>query len=765
MKRIETPRRANQTRAGQAASLRRLGPALLAIAAPALGGIATEIGPAPITSGPYVGRVSAIVCSPTDANKYFAAGADGGIWRTFDGGLSWEPLTDRLPTTAIGALAIDPSDENVIYAGTGEANYANHSRYGLGLYRSADGGDTWTLLGDGEFAGRTISRVLVSPADPQLLYAAIGRAGGFPELAAAKNHPDALGPIGVFRSFDAGATWEHLTNGLPAEAATDLAMDPTDSATLFAGIGRIFGSADNGIYRSTDGGTSWSKLSSGLPTGTLGRISLAIAPSDPLRVYALITNPSDPVGGGASTRGGYRSDDGGDTWTLRSPGSMQATYGWYLSVVSVSPSSADTVLMGGLDLRRSTSGGTTWTTVTPPHVDIHALAWDASGRLLCGNDGGVHRSTNNGTSWSALNEGLGTIQFYAGISTHPDDELIFFGGTQDNGTNRRNAAGDNWSNVLGGDGGWTQLDVTNPSRVFAELQGTSNLYRSTNGGSGFSFVGSGISAGDRNCFLPPYLIAPDDPNRMLFATQRIWRSTNGGSNWSALSGDLTGGTGAIRALAIAPSDGNVVYAATNEGRFLRSDDGGANFTLLVTGNPGWPRVTREIFVHPDEPLTVYRAVAAFGFDQVVRSTDGGATWTGQDGDLPDVPVNVVAVDVRFTPAVLYAGSDAGLYRSLNDGANWTLFGDGLPNAAVIDLRLEEARDRLVVATQGRGAWLVTGLIPADLDGDGDVDLSDLGELLANFPCADGDCPGDVDGDGDTDLSDLGVLLSEYGITP
>lgn len=662
-----------------------------------------ELGPAPISSGPYTGRVSAVACSPTSAGLYYIAGADGGVWRTQDAGLSWTPLTDDMPTTAIGALALDPGDDQIVYAGTGEANYANHSRYGLGLLRSLDGGVTWEHLAEPTFAGRCFSRIVVDPLSPGVLYAAITRAGGFPELAAAKGHPLAMGRLGVFKSTDHGETWSALATS-PDVSTTDLALDPVDPQVLYAGVGRIFGDTRNGIYKTIDGGASWVKLAGGLPPGSsIGRVSVAVAPSQPARLYALLTAPASSTGGNAFTLGAYRSDNAGATWTSIPVGSIQSSYGWYLSVVSVQPTDPDTVIMGGLSLVRSTNAGASFSTITPPHVDLHAVAWDAVGRMVVGDDGGVHRSTNLGLSWTSLNEGLGLIQFYAGLSAHPTDAEVFYGGTQDNGSNKRSADSSAWTQVFGGDGGWTQIDPSTPSTVFVEFQGSGNLYRSTDGGGTFSFSGSGISSADRNCFLPPFLIDRGSPGRMLYGTQRVYQSLDGGASWAPLSADVTTGTGAIRTLAMAPSDPTVVYAATNDGNVLVSSDGGASFQPGLTGNPGWPRVTRELFVHPSDPQTAYLAVASFGEDQILRTRDGGGSWASLDGNLPDVPVNVVAA-VPGAPTRLFAGTDRGLYVSFDAGGHWGRYGQALPNAPVIDILFERGRRRIVVATQGRGAW-------------------------------------------------------------
>ena len=724
-----------------------------------------ELGPAPtIDTDAYAGRIAALACSPTNSNVYYAAGADGGVWKTVDGGANWTPLTDFLPGTAIGALALDPVNENVIYAGSGEANFANHSRFGLGLYKSVDGGATWTQYAEDTFAGRCFAKFAISPQNPQTIYAAITRAGGFPELAAAKGHPGATGPVGVFRSYDGGLHWEHLTNGLPALSATDITINPAEPAVLYAGIGHIFGHADNGIYKTTDGGDSWTRLAGGLPTTTIGRISVATAPSNPSRVYALLSRRSYVSGSGALVLGAYRSDDAGQTWVnLSIDTSLQSSYGWFLSVVSVAPSDPDLVIMGGVNLVRSRTAGNGWANITPPHVDMHALAWDAAGRLLCGNDGGVHRTENEGNTWTALNDGLSVIQFYAGLSTHPFDEEILLGGTQDNGSNLRASTGVVWQHVFGGDGGWTQIDPENPLRMFIEYQGSGNLYRSLNGGASFGLSSSGIDTNDRNCFLPPYLIDPSNPARMLYGTHRVYESVNGGTSWQAISADLSDGSGAIRSLAMAPSDPDVVYAATNDGNVLVSFNGGRDFELIADDVPGWPRVTRQIFIDPTDPLTMYLAVGHFGVSQIRRTRDGGQSWEELDAALFDQPVNTIAVDVRGTRPALYAGTETGVFHSVDDGISWHRFGAGLPHVPVIDLCLELERGRLIAATQGRGAWSIPVFEPivGDLNGDGEVNLSDLAELLGHYGCTGGNCPADLDGDGDTDVSDLAALLANY----
>jgi photosystem II stability/assembly factor-like uncharacterized protein len=299
--------------------------------------------------------------------------------------------------------------------------------------------------------------------------------------------------------------------------------------------------------------------------------------------------------------------------------------------------------------------------------------------------------------------------------------------------------------------------------VFVEYQGTRNIYRSTDGGNSFVFAGDGISG--RNCFLPPYLIDPRDPNRMIHGSERIHETRDGGQTWYPISEDLTNGSGAIRTLAMAPSDTRVIYAATNDGNVLVSFDQGVTFDVIATGVPGWPRVTRQIFIDPSNAWTMYLAVSYFGETQIRRTRDAGQTWEALDSTFPDIPVNTIAVDVRARRPVIYVATDSGVYRSLNDGDFWHRFGQGMPNTAVIDLRLEIERGRLIAATQGRGAWSVPIVKPlnGDLDGDGDVDITDLGLLLGAYGCTGGFCFGDLDGDGDTDITDLMILLRYYGL--
>lgn len=722
-------------------------------ATPAIAQTWKELGPAPIAGSQYTGRIAAVACSPTDADRYFVGAADGGVWRTTNGGQSWTPLTDHMPCSAIGAIAIDPGNHDVVYAGTGEANFANHSRYGLGIYKTIDGGASWAHLAEPTFAGRCISGLVIDPQNTQVLYASVTIAGGFPSLAGAKMHPQRAGPLGVFKSVDGGVTWTHLAGGLPDLSATSLAIDHADPQVVYAGIGHIFGDLANGLYKSSDGGGTWAKLTAGLPTALAGRVTLAVAPSDAQRLYAHVARPTDAAGGGSGGLGFFTTANAGATWTSVNSGAGP-TYQWYFGVVGISPANPAIACYGELNLRWSGAA-----LGTPAHVDQHAIAWDAAGRIVAGCDGGVFRNPGSGGTWTALNTGLGVVQIYPGLSTHPTNPEFLLGGFQDNGSARRSADSLLWTQVTGGDGGWTQINQANPAIMFTESQGTGNLNRSTTGGTNFSGAGGGLDG--RNCFLPPYVIDPVNPNRVLYGTERVFRSMNGGDDdWVAISSDVTASTtAAIRAMAIAPSDPQVVYVATNNGRVLISTDGGATFTLILDGIPGWPRVTRELFVDPGDAMTLYLAVAAFGEVQIRRTTDGGQTWEPLDGALPDIPVNVVAADVRCGRPIIYAGTDQGMYRSVDDGATWAKYGQQLPTAWVTDVRLEPSRDRMVVSTMGRGAWRVPIFRAADFNEDGQLTIADFGAFQTAFVLQ--QLRADFNDDGQLTIADFGAFQTAF----
>ncbi|MCP4203874.1 MAG: hypothetical protein GY769_18305 [bacterium] len=704
-------------------SAQRLRVAALVVAALVLGLSAAEaqqwraLGPAPITDVEQAGRASALALSAKKRNQYWVGAASGGVWRSKNGGSSWKAKTDGLPTLAIGALALDPANEKVIYAGSGEANYAYHSLYGLGLYKSTNRGRSWRVLAGKTFAGRTFSRLVVSPADGDVVWAAVARAGGTREgNEGARRHPKRNRRMGIFRSLDGGERWKRLTGGLPKIPASDVDLDPENAKRIYASFGSVFGHSKNGIYRSTNGGESWSRLPIGAAGSSIGRISLAVAPADPNRIYALVARPASrnttggSAPGGASTFGVLRSDDGGDSWRLLNPGNPQSCCGQYYSTIAVHPTDPDTFVIGGLNLLLSTDGGASYRDVTPPHVDQHDAAFDAAGRLVVASDGGVHRTADLGSTWINRNRSLGTIQFYPGLALDSSDPQVVLGGTQDNGTNLRSdlpsGGSERWRSVFGGDGGWCLIDPEDSSIQFVQFQGVGNVFRSSNAGVTFTDVGATIGANDRTAFQAPMLFAPNDSSHLYYATQRLYESIDGGFTWNPIGPDLASRPWAIRSLAIAPSNADVLYAATSDGGAHVSEDGGVSWTRSLTDLGGWPRVMRQIGVDPEDDQRVYLADMRFGGRKVVRSLDRGANWESIAGDLPDVPVSAIGVHLAGGVRYLFAGTDAGVYLSDDEGTTWRRYGEGLPNAPAMDVLVDASRNRMVVSTLGRGMWTV-----------------------------------------------------------
>src|SRR6266542_1995059 len=679
-----------------------------------------ELGPSPLGNGDS-GRVILIVPHPTDSTVFYVGAATGGVWKYQNA--AYTPLTDRLPFGAIGSLALDPRNSNIVYAGTGEPDAGLHAFYGVGIYKSVDGGTSWTVLGADTFGGRAIAKIIVSPANGQVVYAAVTRGGdGYPGgITASKGHPGANGPMGIFRSSDGGATWAPLTSGIPAVAASDLAFAPGDPNTLYAAIGSALGNPGNGVYKSTNGGDSWTKLGGGLPA-TTGRITLAIAPSNANRLYAAIAGPGNDVSAGASRGlGVFVTSNAGMTWTATNPGAYLGNQGNYDTAAIVDPKNADIAYFGGMNMVKTTNAGGNYSNITPLHTDHHALAFLANGDLLVGQDGGVNRSTNGGGTWARFSAGLGINQLYAGISLHPTQVNFILGGFQDNGSAVRGASNSAWRHVLGGDGGYTALHPQDPMVMFAEIYDATNIYRSIDGGQSFDVADNGISANDRTAFYDVVVATPDDPKTLLLATHRVYKTTNQGTTWTPISADLTGGSpAAIRALAIAPTNSQIVWAATTDDRVLVSTNGGVNFTRKLDA-PGWKRVTRELAVAPWDEKVAFVAVPRFGVDQVRMTKNLGDAWTGIDGDLPDVPANTVDAAIVAGQKMIFAGTDRGVYVTCNEGAHWALLGQALPNTMVSDVRYDGTFKRVIASTMGRGVWSIEEPTAAVCSGPGAAD--------------------------------------------
>jgi photosystem II stability/assembly factor-like uncharacterized protein len=649
-------------------------------------------------------RVTDIVISPSDPNTIYAAHASSGVFKSTDGGGTWFPISDDLPVLTIGAIALDPNDPSTVYVGTGEANANSYSFFGLGLFKSTDGGSTWDYMGLEET--RYIARIVVDPNDGDRLWVAATGAlfGTNPER-------------GIYRSMDGGETWDLVLSVSDSTAATDVAIDPTRPDTVYAAMWervrgltyRKSGGATSAIYRSYDGGDTWTKLTNGLPSGsTVGRIGLSVCEAAPNTIYA---SYADHPGYFA---GVYKSTDCGDTWTRTNDSALADIYsnfGWYFGQVRVDPANANRVFVQGVELYRTQDGGATWAEVgSQMHVDHHAMAFDPTdpARIIDGNDGGIYRSTNNGTNWQQI-KFQPTNQFYAIEIDFQHPERLY-GGTQDNGTLRTTTGATNdWEEIFGGDGFYCIVDPTNSNVVYCEYQ-YGMLYKSTNFCSSWVSARSGIPGGDRRDWMTPVVMDPSDNLTLYYGTYRVFKTTNGAGLWAAVSGDLTNGDqganfGTITTLAVAATDADVIYVGTDDANLWVTQNGGGSWADISTGLPN--RWVTRVAVDPTDAAIAYVTFSGLRWNEqighVYRTADYGASWQDVSTNLPDAPANVIVLDPDH-PSRLFVGTDVGCFYTDAPGEDWQVLGPGLPPVPVLDLKIHSPTRTLVAGTHGRSMY-------------------------------------------------------------
>jgi photosystem II stability/assembly factor-like uncharacterized protein len=653
------------------------------------------------------GRITDIAVDPADDNIVYAGAAEGGVLRTTDGGVTWTPLFDDQVTLSVGTLALDPTDPTIVYAGTGEVNPGGGSvAYGgAGVFRSTDRGLTWTALGL-EKTG-SIGRIRIDPTDPDRIY--VAAMGDLWEKS-----PDR----GVYRSTDGGTTWELVLYGSDSTGCVDLIMRPDTPEVLFAAMWeRIrrpeyyrYGGWTCGVYKTADGGDTWSLVGGGLPTpsGDLGRIGLSLCMSQPDVIHAIY---ADRIG---YFDGLYQSTDGGATWARTNDGalgSVFASYGWWFGNVRTHPENPQTIYVLGLDFWRSTNGGASYHDATGGmHVDHHGLdfGWGPNPVIYEGNDGGVYVSTNDGSVWSKLYE-LPVTQVYR-VALDAGNGNALYGGTQDNGTVRTLTGSPNdWTMIFGGDGFQPLIHPLNSDHIWAQYQ-YGNLVFSDDGGFGWYWADGGIGSGDRSNWNSPLIQDPTDPDQRYFGTHRVYRSTDN-TNWVAISPDLTGGphlgksgqvNGTLTTLAVSPLDGDVIWTGSDDGYVHVSSNGGTDWLDVSAGLPD--RWITSVRTDPFNRETAYVSVSGFRWGEelphVYRTVDLGASWTAIAGDLPEAPVNDFLADPADSDRY-YVATDVGVYQTVDGGAAWHMVGSNLPNVVVTSLAFDSASRKLIAGTYGR----------------------------------------------------------------
>jgi len=695
-------------------------------------------------NGPFNigGRITDLAISPENNDHLYITTAVGGVFRTFDRGINWTPIFDDVGVPSIGNIAIAPSDAQRIYVGTGEANGSATSGafFGDGVYRSDDGGDSWMNVGLPN--SNHIGRIVIDPSDSDRVFAA---ATG---ILYGKNEER-----GIFRTLNGGTDWERVLFVTDSTAAIDVVMNPVHTDTLYAAMWertrkpyqRDYGGVTSAIHRSYDGGDTWEILNNGLPVSNTqtGRIGLAISASEPNTIYARyttneITNVFDGV---------YKSTDNGDSWTLISDNTLDnvdSFFGWFFGNIRVNPTNADDVFLLGQSLYRTQNSGTSWDFVEGMHVDHHAIEFSTSDPnfILAGNDGGAYLSEDGGNSWQKFLN-LPITQFY-NIEVDFLDPINLYGGTQDNNTIRTSVGtGDNWFAVWGGDGFHVNVDPTDNNFAYAESQ-FGNLARSTDGGFSFFSALDGIDPSDRTNWNTPVILSPFNPETVYYGSNRLYRSTNRAVSWNPISPDLTDGQhpsgslsfGTLTAIGASFSNENTVYTGSDDGNVNVTFDGGTTWTNISNGLPD--RYITSIAVAPTDDLTAYITISGFSnldyMPHVFKTEDGGANWIDISSNLPSIPAN----DIILTPNenILLLATDNGVWYSENDGASWTILGNGLPFTIIRDLKYHEPTTTLYAGTFGRSIHTIN---IADLV----LGIDDFEETAASFDIYPNPAIGDI----------------------
>jgi photosystem II stability/assembly factor-like uncharacterized protein len=687
--------------------------------------------------GPFRGgRSVAVTGVRHDATTFYFGATGGGVWKTTDGGSNWTPLGDgTFRTGSVGAIAVSESDPNVIYVGMGETPIRGNVSHGDGVYKSTDAGRTWKNVGLA--ATRQIARVRIPPTNPDIVYvAALGHVWG--------PNPER----GIYRSEDGGATWTQVLKVDEKTGACDLAMDPDNPRILYAAFWQVVrrpwelvsGGPGSSLWRSTDGGDTWKKLEAGLPGGIWGKVGVSASAAHPGLVYALVE---------ADDGGLFVSRDYGDTWIHVNDGHEIRERAWYYTWVYADPQDAGTVYVPNVDLHRSTDGGKTFVTIPVLHGDCHDL-WidpDDPTHMIMGDDGGATITYNGGHTWSSQ-DNQPTAQFYR-VATDDRFPYWLYGSQQDNssvaipsgvpgdGIGRRD-----WHSVGGGESGWIAPEPGNPDVVFAgEYGGQITRYdhrtRERRAIMAWPQLADGHATKDlkyRFQWNAPIIVSRYEPHYLYHAAQVLLRSRDQGETWAEVSPDLTrndpskqGTSGGpitkdvsgvevydtIFALAESPVQKGVLWAGSDDGLIhVTRDDTASWQDVTPKGIPEWIQIN-SIDASPYDAASAYVAATMYKFDDfhpyLFKTHDWGKTWTRIDaGIAPDAFTRVVRAD-PVRKGLLYAGTETGLFVSFDDGESWKPFQLNLPATPITDLAVKDGD--LVVATQGRGFWILDDLTP------------------------------------------------------
>ncbi len=691
--------------------------------------------------GPFRGgRSTAVAGVASQPMIFYFGGTGGGVWKTTDGGINWEPITDGsvFGTGSVGAIGLSDSDTNTIYVGMGESPIRGNVSHGDGVYKSTDGGKTWKHIGLEDT--RQISRIRVNPKNPDIVY------------VAAQGHVWAPNQQrGVFRSKDGGKTWEKVLYRGDKAGACDLIIDPTNPNVLYAGFWEVYrkpwnlesGGLGSGIFKSTDGGDTWNEITRnpGLPKGTIGIVGITVSPANSDRLWAIVE---------AEDGGVFRSDNGGKIWTKTNEQRNLRQRAWYYSRIYADPKSADTVYVLNTGFYRSNDGGRTFSGIGVPHGDNHDLwiAPEDPNRMIESNDGGANVSFNGGRSWSEQDQP--TAQFYR-VALDNDFPYHIYGAQQDNSTvriaSRTTDFGittSDWFDVGGGESGWIAPSPKDSEIIFAgSYDGLITRYDHRTGQlrdvNPYPNNPMGWGAGDikyRFQWNFPIVFSPNDPSTLYAGANVLFKSTNEGQSWEVISPDLTrndkskqGPSGGpltkdntsieyydtIFTVMESPVKAGTIWSGSDDGLVYVTRDGGKNWSNVSPARdimPEWIQIN-SLEASPFDPATAYVAATMYKYDDykpyLYKTSDYGKTWKKITNGIPDGAFTRVVREDPNKRGLLYAGCETGIYVSFDDGADWQSMQLNLPVVPVTDLAIHKREKELVAATQGRAFWIFDDL--------------------------------------------------------
>lgn len=639
----------------------------------------------PIGPDNLSGRMISVTLNPLNPSTIYAGSASGGLWRSRTGGTAgdWRRVRIGYPVLGVGAIAVSPADSNVLYIGTGEVYRYQGSAgglvvrttrgsYGMGILKSTDGGVSWTKSLDWSYQQqRGVQSIKINPLNPATVWAAT--------------------TDGIYKSTDAGATW---SESIFLYMCQDIVIHPTDTNRVMISSGNL--DLTPGIFRTPDGGSSWNQVN---PVGFTGKALLDSPPAFPETVVASIADSTTGVGSL------WKTTNFGDSWSELNAGNIFGVQGWYSHYVAVHPANPNLLFHGAVSAARSTNGGTSFSGIAGLYSDNHDFVYDPSNPniLYSANDDGIYRSTNFGSTFTAVNGGLATGQLYNGFSSSQSDSLIALGQSQDHIPGYLYQGTGTWANSAVDESGWTAINALNDSIMYAMNRYGGSIYRSTDRGQTFSFRGSFSTAGAWNT---PVAVSASHPSVIYVAKTRVFKSTDGSATWSVTNSGANLDDNPAISIAVSESSPDTAYIGLApylaRAHLFRTTNGGSTWSD-VTG-PLPDRYPLDIAVDPKNSRTVYAAFGGFGTGHVFRSSNSGASWTDVGGALPDVPATALLVDPEI-PNTVYLGTDLGVSVSTNGGGTWSSFGDGLPDAVLVsDLSLTRSNRTLRVVTHGNGVF-------------------------------------------------------------